>query len=49
MPRATPKPWRTLAPSRRSNLQPMIDMPICRGPMSSDATSTKRGSSVILE
>ena len=49
MPRATPKPWRTLAPSRRSNLQPMIDMPICRGPMSSDSASRKQGSSVILE
>ena len=49
MPRATPKPWRTLAPSSSRNLQPMIDMPICRGPMSSDAASRKRGSSVILE
>jgi hypothetical protein len=38
-----------LAPSRRSNLQPMIDMPICRGPMSSDSASRKQGSSVILE
>jgi hypothetical protein len=31
MPRATPKPWRTLAPSRRSNLQPMMEKIIMPG------------------
>jgi hypothetical protein len=48
MPRRTPKPWGTLAPSSLGYLHTMSDMPICWGPMSSDATSTKRGLTVYL-
>jgi hypothetical protein len=39
-----PTSWGTLAPSSSHNLHTMSDMPICWGPASSDATSTKRGS-----
>jgi hypothetical protein len=43
MPRRTPRPWGTLAPSSSGYLHTMSDMPICWGPTASDATSTKRG------
>ena len=49
MPRRTPKPWGTLAPSSSRNLHTMSEMPICWGQASSDATSTKWGSSAILD
>ena len=49
MPRRTPKPWGTLAPSSSHILHSMSNMPTCWGLTASDATSTKRGWTVVLE